>query len=157
MIDHAVQRHRGRSFHPPLHLGWSRVEAEVDRLELGLVPDPVSGGGTDSVEASVSHTLSDGVENLTLTGVGSIDGTGNSLDNVIIGNAGAEVAGLVISLDREEVGKASKSAVQELEQTLGIPVVSIIKLSDLIEMLEESREYEEYLQPITNYRTTYGI
>lgn len=45
--------------------------------------------GTDLVQASVTHTLSANVENLTLTGSGIIDGTGNSLANVITGNAGA--------------------------------------------------------------------
>ena len=76
---------------------------------------------------------------------------------LLIRNAGADVAGLVISLDREEIGKGSKSAVQELEQQLGIPVVSIIRLNDLIEMLEESSEYEQYLEPISKYRARFGI
>ncbi|KQQ44622.1 hypothetical protein ASF58_20845 [Methylobacterium sp. Leaf125] len=42
--------------------------------------------GTDTVEAAVSYTLSSGVENLTLTGSAGIDGTGNSLANVLTGN-----------------------------------------------------------------------
>ena len=44
------------------------------------------GGGIDTVRASVSFTLGDGVENLTLTGT-AVSGTGNALDNLIIGNA----------------------------------------------------------------------
>ncbi|MGB0629773.1 MAG: beta strand repeat-containing protein, partial [Alphaproteobacteria bacterium] len=44
--------------------------------------------GTDTVIASVNHTLSANVENLTLTGSGTIDGTGNTLDNVITGSTG---------------------------------------------------------------------
>jgi orotate phosphoribosyltransferase len=84
-------------------------------------------------------------------------GTAMREATLIIRNAGAEVAGLVISLDREEIGKGSRSAVQELEQQLGIPVVSIVRLSDLIEMLEESSEYEQYLEPISKYRAKYGI
>jgi len=46
-----------------------------------------AGEGVDVVQAAVSFTLSDNVENLTLTGSNNSDGTGNGLDNVIIGNA----------------------------------------------------------------------
>ena len=42
--------------------------------------------GTDHVRSSVTYTLAENVENLTLTGYGYIDGTGNDLDNVITGN-----------------------------------------------------------------------
>ena len=42
--------------------------------------------GNDTVEASVSWQLGDNVENLRLTGSNRIDGTGNALDNHIIGN-----------------------------------------------------------------------
>jgi Ca2+-binding RTX toxin-like protein len=45
--------------------------------------------GTDEVRASVSYFLPDHIENLTLTGTASINGTGNQLSNVIRGNAGA--------------------------------------------------------------------
>jgi Ca2+-binding RTX toxin-like protein len=47
--------------------------------------------GNDTVLSSISYTLPDDVENLTLTGANNINGNGNSLDNVINGNAGANV------------------------------------------------------------------
>ena len=47
-----------------------------------------SGAGTDQVNASATFTLGANVENLTLTGTGNIDGTGNTLNNVITGNSG---------------------------------------------------------------------
>ena len=75
----------------------------------------------------------------------------------IISDAGANVAGLVISLDRQEIGKESMSAVQELEQSLKIPVVSIVKLEDLVDLLEESGEYADHLEPVLNYRKKYGV
>jgi len=75
----------------------------------------------------------------------------------IIAGAGAEIAGLVISLDRQERGQGAYSAVQELKQSLGIPVISIVQLDDLINILEESSEYEQYLEPVLAYRKQYGV
>ena len=50
-----------------------------------------AGGGIDNVRSSVSYTLSDNVENLSLTGGAAINGTGNGLVNVIKGNSAANV------------------------------------------------------------------
>ena len=75
----------------------------------------------------------------------------------IVSSAGADTTGLIISLDRQEVGKDSRSAIQEFEQTLRIPVISIIQLEDLIDMLEESAEYNGFLEPVLEYRKKYGI
>lgn len=75
----------------------------------------------------------------------------------IVSSAGADTAGLIISLDRQEVGKDSRSAVQEVEQTLRIPVISIIQLEDLIDMLEESVEYNEFFEPVVEYGKKYGV
>ncbi|WP_208107714.1 calcium-binding protein [Thiopseudomonas denitrificans] len=47
--------------------------------------------GVDLVQASVDYTLTDHVENLTLTGSGHIRGTGNELDNIITGNSGNNI------------------------------------------------------------------
>ncbi len=75
----------------------------------------------------------------------------------IITSAGAEIAGVVISLDRQERGQGPYSAVQELRQALDIPVVSIVQLDDLINILEESSEYEQYLDPVLSYRKQFGV
>jgi orotate phosphoribosyltransferase len=75
----------------------------------------------------------------------------------IISAAGAEVSGLVISLDRQERGQGPYSAVQELKQSLDIPVISIVQLDDLITLLEESSEYEAFLEPVLSYRKQYGV
>ncbi|WP_410498426.1 beta strand repeat-containing protein [Chitinibacter sp. S2-10] len=46
-----------------------------------------SNSGTDSVSASVTYTLSDNVEKLTLTGSLAINGSGNASDNTLTGNS----------------------------------------------------------------------
>jgi orotate phosphoribosyltransferase len=75
----------------------------------------------------------------------------------IIVSAGAQIAGLLISLDRQERGQTSLSAVQELRASLDIPIVSIVQLGDLVETLEESKDYAEYLEPVLTYRRKYGV
>ncbi|WP_188128349.1 S8 family serine peptidase, partial [Propionispora hippei] len=50
-----------------------------------------AGEGTDTVQSSITYMLGDYVENLTLTGTGRINGTGNTLNNVLIGNDGGNV------------------------------------------------------------------
>lgn len=49
------------------------------------------GAGNDTVEASVSYTLTNYVENLTLVGTGNINGTGNTLGNILLGNSGNNI------------------------------------------------------------------
>ncbi len=57
----------------------------------GDVVNELPGGGYDSVKSSVTHTLSDNVEQLTLTGTNAITGTGNSQANRIVGNSAANI------------------------------------------------------------------
>ncbi len=83
-------------------------------------------------------------------------GTAGREAHQLITTAGAENAGMVIALDRQEVGQASISAVQELEQALSAPVISIVKLQELIELLESNSEYVEFLGPVLKYRERYG-
>jgi Ca2+-binding RTX toxin-like protein len=58
---------------------------------IGDTVNEGSSAGLDQVESSISFTLGANVENLNLTGTASINGTGNSLNNTIIGNSGANI------------------------------------------------------------------
>lgn len=59
--------------------------------DAGDVVTESAAAGADTVQASVSHSLSANVENLTLTGGSAIDGTGNGDANVITGNSGVNI------------------------------------------------------------------
>lgn len=75
----------------------------------------------------------------------------------IIRNAGALPAGVLIALDRQERGQdGAASAVQEVQRQFGIPVISIVDLTDL--MLHTARlGRAEDLDAMQAYRTRYGV
>lgn len=77
----------------------------------------------------------------------------------IITANGAKPAGVVIALDRMEKGKGNLSAIQEVEQEYGIPVMSIITLNDIIDYLAQSDDpsSQQYLDAMKAYRSEYGI
>ena len=75
----------------------------------------------------------------------------------IIAANGARLAGVLISLDRQERGRGEISAIQEVERDYQCHVTAIITLSDLIEYLEEKPEMADPLAAVRAYRKTYGI
>ena len=75
----------------------------------------------------------------------------------IIDTADAKAAGVVIALDRQERGQSERSAIQEVEQDLGLEVTSIIKLEELQEFLTDKSDYKDSLQAINSYREQYGV
>jgi orotate phosphoribosyltransferase len=75
----------------------------------------------------------------------------------IIRAAGAEPAGVVIALDRQERGQGELSAIQEVQAEHGIPVLNIISLNDLLGYLKDSAELGEFLPAVQAYRDQYGV
>ena len=75
----------------------------------------------------------------------------------IIHSAGAQLSGVVIALDRQERGQGERSAIQEVEETLGIQVASIVRLADLLEYLREQPGREADVARIEAYREQYGV
>ena len=75
----------------------------------------------------------------------------------IIKSAGAELVGVVIALDRQERGQGERSAIQEVEENLGINVASIVKLEHLLEYLKMHSGYENAVAMIESYRDQYGV
>jgi|SaaInl5LU_22_DNA_1037371.scaffolds.fasta_scaffold00588_2 orotate phosphoribosyltransferase len=69
----------------------------------------------------------------------------------------ANLAGVLIALDRQEKGQGELSAIQEVERDFGTKVISIVTLGDVVEYLQTKPEYAEHLVNVTAYREQYGI
>jgi orotate phosphoribosyltransferase len=74
----------------------------------------------------------------------------------IIRSHGATPAGVLIALDREERGQGERSAVQEVQESYGLPVVSVLRLRDLVEHLETAGD-KDFLEAVRTYRIRYGV
>ncbi|GAK85524.1 orotate phosphoribosyltransferase [Vibrio ponticus] len=75
----------------------------------------------------------------------------------IIQANGADLAGVLVAIDRQEKGKGELSAIQEVERDFGCAVISIVSLTDLITFLEEKGDNTEHLEAVKAYRSEYGI
>jgi len=75
----------------------------------------------------------------------------------IIDAAGAQAAAVLIGLNRQERGQGPLSAIQEVEQNFGVPVVSIINLNHIIDYLENQSGQQDMVDNIKRYRATYGV
>ncbi|KAA0693965.1 orotate phosphoribosyltransferase [Halopseudomonas laoshanensis] len=75
----------------------------------------------------------------------------------IIKAAGAEPAAVMIALNREERGQGELSAIQEVERDFGIPVVSIVSLTQVLDFLQEDADLRHHLPAVQAYRAEFGI
>ncbi len=70
---------------------------------------------------------------------------------------GADLAGVLVAIDRQEKGKGELSAIQEVERDFDCSVVSIVSLSDLITYLEEKSDNQKQLEAVKAYRAEFGV
>ena len=75
----------------------------------------------------------------------------------IIRGQGAEPAGVLIALDRQERGQGSLSAAQEVTAEFGIPVLAIARLADLLTLTAERPELAAQQARLQEYRQRYGV
>lgn len=75
----------------------------------------------------------------------------------IVKDEGAEVAAVVVAIDRQERGTGDVSAVQQVEQELGISVRAIVTLDDVVTYLEETGLHAEHLDVVRAYRSEHGV
>lgn len=74
----------------------------------------------------------------------------------IISANGATAKGVIVAVDRQEKGKGDKSAIQEVEESFGITVLSIINLDHLIDYLKQGDD-QALIKRIEAYRDQYGV
>jgi orotate phosphoribosyltransferase len=75
----------------------------------------------------------------------------------LIRASGAEACGVAIALDRKERALDDRSAVQEVEERYGIPVIQIAGLDDLLEFLESAPGMKHVFEAVAGYRSQYGV
>ncbi|MDH2274125.1 MULTISPECIES: orotate phosphoribosyltransferase [Moraxella] len=74
----------------------------------------------------------------------------------ILDKAGASVAGIIVALDRKEKGQGDKSAIQELGESLGVPVLALVTMDDITDYVATHGTAEQ-LSAMQAYRAQYGI
>lgn len=84
---------------------------------IGDVVNESLNAGIDLIQSSASRTLGANIENLTLTGVSAINGTGNTLNNVIAGNSANNVLNGGLGTDTLSYGNASAGVTVSLAIT----------------------------------------
>ena len=76
--------------------------------------------------------------------------------NDILNTQNATLAGIVVSLDRQERGQGDLSAIQEIEQDWKVPVHALARLKDIIVYLEKNNAQAE-LSAVRTYQQEYGV
>ena len=75
----------------------------------------------------------------------------------LIRGAGAEPAGVLVALDRQERGAGALSATQELTAEHGVPVIAIVSLEDLMGYASDRPELADQRDRMADYRARHGV
>ncbi len=75
----------------------------------------------------------------------------------LIEDAGAQVAGVIVAIDRQECGQdEQRSAIQEVQESFNVPVLSLVSFSDIIEYAQRNA-LDIDIGAMLDYRETYGV
>lgn len=74
----------------------------------------------------------------------------------LISAAGATLAGVVVALDRQERGQGERSAVADVRDRHGVPVIAVAGVGELVHYLENESKDRVNVAAIRTYRARYG-
>jgi orotate phosphoribosyltransferase len=74
----------------------------------------------------------------------------------LIKSHGASLGAVLIGLDRQEKGQSELSAIQEIEASYAVPVVSIVKLEHVLQYMQGQNE-PHLVETIESYRKNFGV
>lgn len=74
----------------------------------------------------------------------------------LLTNAGAKVAGIIVALDRKEKGQGDKSAIQELADSLQVPVLALVTMDDIADYISKHGTAQQQ-DDMNAYRAQYGV
>ena len=87
--------------------------------------------------------------------------SGKSIDETypkLMAAADVEVVGLMVSLNRQEVGKSgTMAAIDEVSEKYGFPTAAIVSMSEVVEALDGTVITPELKAAIDNYYAQYGV
>ena len=76
--------------------------------------------------------------------------------NLII-EEGAKPSGIAISIDREEKGSGSLSAVEEIKETHHLPICHLTSLKEIMRYIENHETYASHIDAMRAYQREYGV
>lgn len=75
----------------------------------------------------------------------------------LIAEAGAQAAGVIVAVDRQERGAGATSAIEDVRAEFGLAVTSIVTFGQIVEYLEESGRHADHLGAVRRYREEFGV